>query len=338
VSAAEAAIERLDWRDAAEIAALLNSTWEAAYGPTAHPHFDAAYLTWLYGGPAAAEHLLVGRRINGRLVAFKALLARPVLLHGRPRSAHLGTHLTVHPGLSLGDRLTTVAALVRPQSLVPDGRLWSEPVDLSLAFYEAGKHIVRDSAAVVERFGLVRSEIPFQQAIVNPGRLAAALDALPPGRRASRPATAEDMAAIESLFQTTARSVPLSSALSGELLRHHFFGLAASHVHLVEEDGEPIGAILFYLMDTERLGRRSRVVVVEFLLAQSPETVVRLLAQALEYAGEHGAKGVVIENATYLDQETLRESGVVPSTRGMLLALVSRQRSPSGPAFLGDVK
>jgi hypothetical protein len=140
------------------------------------------------------------------------------------------------------------------------------------------------------------------------------------------------------LFVTTARRVPLSSALSGDPLRHHFFGLAASRVHLVEESAEPVGATLFYLMDTERLGRRSRVVVIEFLLARSAEAVVRLLAAALECAREHGAKGVVIENATYLDPDTLRESGVVPSTRGMLLALVSRQPIPRGPAFLADVK
>jgi hypothetical protein len=83
-----------------------------------------------------------------------------------------------------------------------------------------------------------------------------------------------------------------------------------------------------------------RVVVVEYLIVGgAAATAPALMAPVLQFSNEQGAKGVVIENATYLDAEVYTLAGFVPSTRRMVGSMGSRREAVSpSDGLLIDVK
>ncbi len=52
-----------------------------------------------------------------------------------------------------------------------------------------------------------------------------------------------------------------------------------------------------------------------------------LLNEALKLANKIGAKGIVIENATYLEFDDYREIGLMPTFRKMTMSVISKSHS-----------
>jgi hypothetical protein len=330
---------RLDQRHVAEIGSLVNQVWHEAYGSSPHPRFSREYLEWLYGGPDASLNLLLGRRIDGRLIAFKALVARRVLLHGQRLLAHLATHLSIDPGLPLSERIQTGSMLMLSQTFMHDESLaLAEQPDLAFGFFEGGKTLIHSTARALASYGLVRSTVTFQQSIVSPPAFRAASENAAAASLDVRPATRADVPAIGALLGRLSASLPLTIAMTPAALEHHLFNLPQGQAHVAVDSGTPAGAILFYPMEAEKLDQISRVVVVEYLLADTAEAALPLLREAVEFARASNARGVVVENATYLDPDLRRACGIVGSTRRMLLSTVAHSPVPLEDRFMLDVK
>ena len=333
-------VERLHLDDVSEIGSFLNTVWGASYGSSARPDFTPSYLQWLYGGPDSERHALVGVRHDRSLVAFKALLFRPTRYRGRCLRAHVTTHLAIHPGLSLQQRVDALIRITVPHSFLTDRDLCPDaPVDLIFAFYEEEKNIPRNTVHLMEQYGLVRSFVPFQQAIANRATVQAAVDHARTDRRVVRQATMDDAPVIEDLFNRHTARQSLAITMTAERIEHHLFGLPNSRVVLLEEGGTPTGFVAFYLLDVARAGVRSQAVIVEFLIVEGSRWAAALLLdQALEFSSLSGARGVVMENPTYVGLEGFRDCGLVPSARRMLLSTVSERPLDLESAFVCDVK
>jgi hypothetical protein len=342
-------LSRLASDDLAEVSRFLRETWQHQYGAASYPAFSTSYLGWLYGGPHENDTILLGVRAAGRLVAFKALLFRPLLVQGQPRRSHVLTHLAVDPSLPLSDRVAALGAITAAQFCEhpfegPDARTGDEggTLDTLIAFYDDKKGYHRSTDSIYAQAGFTRSKIPFQHAIVSPRRVEMNLirgSAEVPGIEV-RPALIAEAALIARLFNQVARQHTVALAVTPAWVQHHMFGLVDSRVYLALESGVPTGFVSCYALDTLSGDSIRRVVVIEYLIVGgTAATAPALMAPAVQFSNEQGAKGVVIENATYLDPEVYTRAGMLPSTRRMVGALGSRREdvSPSD-GMLIDIK
>jgi hypothetical protein len=149
-----------------------------------------------------------------------------------------------------------------------------------------------------------------------------------------------DIAELGRLFERVADRQPFAFAMSGDRLRHHILGLPRSRSYLVEERGVPSAFVVWYLMDILKASGPSRMAVVEFLINDGArDATCLLLSEALAYARASEARGVVIENPTYLDVDTQRFCRIAPSMRRMVVTTRTRVRAfECDGAFLCDVK
>ena len=141
------------------------------------------------------------------------------------------------------------------------------------------------------------------------------------------------------LFAASSRGRDVSVNVSADWVRHHLFGLETSRVYLAWRDGDLDGCVSCYALDTRAGHHTRRVIVIEYLLASTPASAAALVAETLAFADAQQARGVVLENTTYLDQELCTEVGLRPSTRRMVAAVACRStpiREPAG--LVVDVK
>jgi hypothetical protein len=108
------ALSRLTSSDLDDVTRFLHATWRHQYGNESYPAFSRQYLEWLYGGPHEDDTVLLGVRDSGRLVGFKAMIFRPLLVKGHPRRSHVATHLAVDLALPLADRVAALGAVACP--------------------------------------------------------------------------------------------------------------------------------------------------------------------------------------------------------------------------------
>jgi hypothetical protein len=342
-------LSRLTSSDLSDVGRFLHATWQHQYGDASYPAFSQSYLEWLYGGPHENDTVLLGVRASGRLVAFKAMLFRPLMVQGQPRRSHVSTHLAVDPFLPLADRVAALGAVTSPQSFEHYfERADAEPghdkdaLDTLIAFYDDNKGYHRSTDNLFAQAGFTRSKIPFQHAIVSPRRVDVNLirTAAESSGIDVRQAVVGESALIARLFNQVARQHTVALAVTPAWVQHHMFGLADSRVFLALESGVPTGFLSCYALDTLSGASVRRVVVIEYLIVGgAAATAPALMAPALQFSNEQGAKGVVIENATYLDAEVYTLAGFLPSTRRMVGSLGSRRDavSPSDGLLL-DVK
>ncbi len=340
-------LSRCGLDDTPEIAALLNRVWGATYGPTGCPLFTADYLRWLYGGPDAASTALLGVRVDGELRAFKAALSRPALLDGHSVRAFQATHLTLDPTLPLAPRLGCLQQLATPHLLVGhDALLPDGPLDLGIAFFEEKKTILQNMRPMVRKHAIARSVLRFQQAIVDPRTLRPAVARGLAVGLAARPVVEADLPALSALHARVTAGSRLALTATVDQLRHRLFGLGRSGAWLVEEHGAPTGFLQAYILDTVRGASSVSVAVVELLAyGGSADAAAVLLEEAVQLGRRHGARGVVMENATMVAPDAMRALGLVPSARRMVMALLAREGAlPAldepelGGAFYVDVK
>jgi len=322
-------IESLGLESVGEIANHLNDVWGSSYGSAACPVFDPDYLTWLYSAPRTT---VLGVRENGRLVGVKALLGQTLAVEGMKADAYLITHMASDPTVPLATRLSIVGLLSEPQQFTG---LHCEPAAASYAFYEEQKTLLRNTVRIMTRHGLHRSLATFSQAIVNPAALLR-LDAHLPSVRL---ATSDDTPRIAELFQQCAPAESrVSECPSPTEVERHWFAAPGASCYVSHTDGTVTGAMCVYRLRTRKAGTTSTVAVVEYVLATAPLDAAALLKQALVYAQRITARGVVVENTTYLDPSVLRLTGLLPTTRRMVLAVISRHPVPIGGSWLLDVK
>ena len=153
------------------------------------------------------------------------------------------------------------------------------------------------------------------------------------------PASLQDADAIAALFAERGRDQDVVVRASPDWVRHHLFGFEDARVFVSRRQGAIDGCLSCYALDTISGTQVRRVAVIEYLLASGPAAAAALVAETLAFAAEQGAKGVVLENTTYLDDELCAEVGLMPSTRRMVAAVACRSLPVNTPGgLLLDVK
>jgi len=320
-------LERLSVHDIPEIAPFLRTVWGASYGQHGIPLFSETYLRWLYGGPEANQTVLLGARKDGRIVAVKALLGRELLIQGKPHPAYLSTHLAVDPTLALADRLALIS-IADPHWL---GSTLCAPSDVVYAFYDGQKPMAKRTEAYPAKFGFSRVFGTFSQMIAIP-----ALVNRQESPIIARPGTVDDGTAISALSREVTRRVSVSATLSPSRVVHHWFHAPGAEVFVTESPDGLTGACCVYELQIVRGATATPVAILEGLLVSSPDAGIALLREAIKYAQRIHAKGVVLENASWL--ETPRTYGFAPSGRQMQVVVMSRQPVDIGTSWMVDVK
>lgn len=328
--------QRLTLADEPEILALLQNVWPRLYGETGCPQFSGDYLRWLYGGPDASRHLLLGCRIGGRMVGLKSYLSRDILLDGGPRSASLSTHLTISPDLDPSTRLSIAAELSRLHILTSKDQ--QDRRDVLLAFFESNKALLRNAARMALQHKLNFLTIPFAQAIVNPRRISAAaagVDGIT--LRALDPAA--DLPDLATLSQglTTCRLV----WQPGDNVRlHHLTQAPGAFVRIATDQvGRICGVLGGYRLDWLKNGAITQMLIVETLVSNGTEAAASLLAEAVRHANHQGYRGVVVENPSLIEATSARTLGIMTTQREMVLTIRTPLALPDAiSAFALDVK
>ena len=313
------------------ILALLQTSWRSQFSTGTYPVFSRRYLDWVYGGPHARDNVLLGYEAGGRLVGFRAMLFRSVAVHGTTTRAHISTHLAVDPGLPRSSRIDAVAALSEVYSYVhpstDSDASDSGHLDTLVSFFDEASEFRRYQQATATRLasaGVARVKIRFQPAIVHVSRVRACLAR----HAASVPdigiASPDDADALAELFAARGRGRDVFVTVSPDWVRHHLFGFDDSRVYVSRQDGALTGCVSCYALDTLAGDNIRRVVIIEYLLASSPASAAALVAETLGFADEQGARGVVLENSTYLSAELCSEVGLMPSLRRMVAAVACR--------------
>lgn len=329
-------LEQLSLADEADILALLQDVWPRLYGATGCPQFSSDYLRWLYGGPEADRHLLLGYRLDGRLVGFKSSLLRDLRMEGKDRIGGLATHLTIRPELPPDVRLSLARELSILHRLYP--RAGEEAHDLALAYFESNKVLVRNITRLARQQKLNLVTRTFSQAILNARRaIAAAAEIRGITVREFDPGS--DMPAIQRL-RSADKDDGLKWVPTEPTFLHHLT-MAPDALVLVAEDadGQICGLLGGYCMDWLKDNRVTRMLIVESLMSQSRDALACLLAEAARRAAARGYRGTVIENPTMIDDADAAHLGVMASQREMVLSLRSHEALPDRiGAFTVDVK
>ena len=334
--ASRAKLERLSADHAAEAADLLNRTWPALYGETGCPVFSEAYLRWLYGGPDQDRHLILGHRVDGALVALKAYLYRRLSDGARGYDAHVATHLAIDPGLDFGARIALASALAELHPIDPDGAFRAAaPADVSLAYFEAGKALARSVKGLAKTRSIAGEEFEFNQAVVAPHK---ALKAAGEAEDATiRAMTQADAPAL--LAHMRARSCAVKMDPDPAALWRHIADAPGALALVAERAGAPVGFIAAYRLDWIKDDQQTRSIVAEFAIGDDPGSLAALLVRALDHAKAENARGIVLDNTTYLDENTARSAGILPMPKRMFAVLRGVRPPPSlQGGFLIDVK
>jgi hypothetical protein len=88
-------------------------------------------------------------------------------------------------------------------------------------------------------------------------------------------------------------------------------------------------------------GQLSSYIIVEFLFSKDRNRrfMAILLNEAVKLAEEMGAKGVVLENASYLEIDHCQEIGLMPTFRKMTMSLISKSHQVDRfGGFRSDIK
>ena len=324
---------RLHEPDLPELLTLLQDVWPTQYGATGCPDFSADYLRWLYGGPDAARHLLLGCRLDGRLVAARgALYRRTHGPGGRPSVTWVSTHLTVAPDLDFAQRMAITAELSRVHPL--DVPVPADEGNYVISYYEDSKTLARSVIRRAQKLGLHCAETRFRQAILDPRRARAAAAAAEPAEFS--PATADDWPVLsKATFRTPPDSLVWTPA--PETMAHHATVAPGAEAIVARRHGILTGWMASYVLDWLRAGQRSQMLVVERIEAADDATLAQLLGAAVNRAAVLGLRGTVIENPTLLP-DSARRMGVIPSSRVMIMVCRSRDPLPQVERFGIDVK
>ena len=157
----------------------------------------------------------------------------------------------------------------------------------------------------------------------------------------TRVAEESDIPAIRAMVRGTNCALFLDP--DPEALWHHITQAPGAQYLVAEEGSEVVGFLSSYVLDWNKDGQITRNIAVEVVLGDRPEILAVLLDRAVEQVKSVGARGVVLDNASYLDEQMAYESGVLPIPKEMVLVTRSSSAMTAEDAtgdrgFLIDVK
>jgi hypothetical protein len=329
--------KRFTLEDIPIISRFLNSTWSQHYSKMGSPVFTEDYLSWVLGGPHKEKNHLFGAVINGELIAYQSFIYRRISCHDREIKAFLNTHLAVSPHIDLRLRMDCMLQLAEQTLLFhPDSECHDPACEATYAFVEEGKPLKSLGDKLSAKYFHVERKTcsKFNQFVVMPARLRTYLQENPLLERSFtlRSATEKDVPQLTQLFNQIPEEPLLVMTLTEDELCYYCFGHSAHKTALVEYKGTIAAFITYYPLETVKNGEVSLYVLIDFLIADrmhehSRDCLATLLLEAVNHAEDIGAKAVVLENATYLDYDTYRPLGLMPSFRKMNLMLVGKDDS-----------
>jgi GNAT superfamily N-acetyltransferase len=337
---------RLSFDDISEISTFLRSVWSKGYGRMGSPDLSEDYLHWVLGGPDKSRNLLFGGRINNELVAYQSFLFRTMDYCGRELNCYLNTHLAVSTKIDLRARLECLFEMEQQCVLLDERSKYYDPnCDLIFAFFEAGKPLKQTEDRLLRKcFGITRFDYAtFNQFMIVPKRLRSYLkeNGIEEGCPLLRHMSESDSRELTNLFNEIPECLHFTRIMTQEELKHHFFGHPNHRTSVAETEGKIRGFINYYPIDIIRDGHPSSYIIVEFLVSEDRNLglMAILLNEALRLAEETGAKGVVLENATYLDTERCQEIGLMPTFRRMTMSLITKNHQVDYfGGFRSDIK
>jgi hypothetical protein len=320
---------RLTLEDLPEVNKLLMSVWPKYYGKTGCPVYSDEYLRWVLGGPNSNRHILFGGRINDELVAYQSFLFRKISYCGEELAAYLGTHLAISAQLDFRLRLYCLA-----QTLIfyENSIFYDDTCEIVYEIHEERKTLRDIGGKYLRDYSQIETKICsiFNQFVVTPNKLRRYLHEKDIGGKKIhvRPAYEEDSFAITEVFNRIPEGPHFVRLMAEDELRHHFFGHPAHRTFVIEAQGAILAFINFYPLEMIKEGKNYGYVVIEFLISgnENIEYIALLLNEAVNFAEEIGAKGIVFENASYLEYDAYRPLGVIPTFRKMTMSVISKRK------------
>jgi len=333
---------RLSVDDIPEISRFLLSVWSEGYGPMGSPNLTEEYLQWVLGGPNGTKNLLFGGRINGELMAYQSFLYRTVYYSGKRLNAYLNTHLAVSTQIDLRARLECGFQMGEQHVLLDARSRYYDPnCDMVFAFIEAEKPLKYEGDRLLKKcFGITRFDyMTFNQFMIIAKRLRNYLkqNRIEEDCDLVRRASEGDSGELTKLLNEIPEGLHFARMMTEEELSHHFFGDRNHRTSVVETDGKIRAFINYYPMGIIKGRNLSSYIIVELLLTNDRNLGVMaiLLNEALKLAEDTGAKGVVLENATYLELDHCQEIGLMPTFRKMTMSLISKNHQVD---YLGGIR
>jgi hypothetical protein len=337
---------RLSFEDIPWISKFLMSTWPQNYGVVGSPVFSRDYLEWVLGGANKSKNILVGCKIDDELVAYQAFLFRRVAYKGVTVNGYLCTHGAISPQLNANLRFHCLVQMAKQHALFMEGSDFYQPEgDFVYSFYDEGKQVKDVIDKIMKKNFRIEKQTysSFSQYLLLPNRLKEYLreDSVKKAPFEVKPVLRGEFSKVTQLFNYVPDELCFTMQMAGDELWHHCLGRSGHHTYVVVYDGAVKAFINFYPLETIKQGNIHKYIVVEFLITQRPDEVyvASLLGKALDFGEKIGAKAIVLENATYLDQSVCCRVGLVPSFRKMVMGIASRNGFMEGLArFRVDVK
>jgi hypothetical protein len=329
-------ISRLTFEDIPEISALLAAVYPMPenFSKIGCPTFAKDYLCWIYGGPNKEKHVLIGARIDNTLVAYQIFLYRKISYCGDILNGYLCTHAAISPQFDARIRYNYAIQFGKQHVLFnKDSDCFIPDCDLVYAFYD----MERPTREVLNR-GLrkyfqidMKSHPGFNSFMVIPRRVKMYVSDNPAQKSSFlvRTATEEDASQLTELFNQVPDEPHFMVLMTEDELRHHFFGHPDHRTVVIERQGTIEAFINYYPLEIIKEDTISSSVIVEYLVSNSVNRTyaAALLYDAVMFAEEIQARGVVIENATYLDYDVYRPLGLMPTFRKMTMAAIVRKNA-----------
>jgi hypothetical protein len=334
---------RLSIENIPQIGRLLMSVWPAKYGRMGFPNFREDYLHWVFGGPNSDKHILLGGKIDDELVAYLSFLYRRIYNCGRTINGYLYTHATISPHLSSQVRFD---ALLKMLNLMED-IYFSSNCDLIYGFSEERKEFRDNFMKLGETYTkmdfMKARQLVLNQCLVDPGKLRQYIQehSRTEGNCQLRPVSENDYAEMGALFDRIGAEKGLSMQMTEEELRHHFHGHPDHRTFVIESRGVIKAFNNYYPLEIIKEDKSCKYVVVELLISEDTNgnNITALLQEAINFAEEIGARGVVIENATYLDYDACKTLGLMATFRKMTMTVLPKSFSIDDlDGFMCDVK
>jgi len=322
---------QLSFDNISEISNFLRSVWSEGYGRMGSPDLSEDYLHWVLGGPNKSKNLLFGGKINNELVAYQSFLFRTMDYCGRKLNCYLNTHLAVSMKIDLRARLECLFEMEQQYVLLDSRSKYYNPdCDFVYGFFEAGRPLKFTGDRLLRKcLGITRFDYStFNQYMIVPKRLRGYLKqhGIEEDSSFVRHAGEGDSKELAKLFNEIQRNPHFARMMTEAELSHHFFGDRNHRTFVIEMEGKIRAFVNYYPMRIIKGGQLSLYIVVEFLFSKEGNLgfMAILLSEALKLAEEMGAKGVVLENATYLEIDHCQAIGLMPTFRRMTMSLISK--------------
>lgn len=320
---------RLTLGEIPQIGNFLMSVWTAKYGEMGFQNFDENYLKWILGGPHKDRNFLLGGKIQNELMTYCSFLHHRILYSGNLLEGYLVTHMTLAPYLGSQVRfncLLQTAGYIEKLYLSPN-------CDFMYFFSEGAKSVPELFRHLLGKYTKMDVkdiyQFSFNQFLLAAKELLKYCqeNAEAINKVQVRDALEKDFGGITGLFNRASNSKAefIVQMTEGEL-KHYFCGHPTHRTAVIEIQGIIEGFINYYPLEIIKGGKASEFVIIEYLILDHTniDYMAALLKEAVNHAVEVGAKGVVIENGTYLDLDECRVLGVKPTFRKMRMTIWSK--------------